>query len=95
MAINTPAPILSMTGGQSLGSSGTFKYTLHDLPPEISVGIFTNTDTDTFCNTVTKTDMIYSLTGGPVGFVTGSVQSYTLDRSKALGPYPQTIALHL
>ena len=95
MVINTPAPILSMTGGQSLGSSGTFKYTLHDLPPVISVGIFTNTDTDTCGNTVTKTDMIYSLTGGPAGFVTGSVRSYPLDRSKAVGPYPQIINLHL
>ena len=91
LSISEPATILSITGGQNLVGSGTFKYTLHDSTPVISVGAFINNNS---CYG-DKTDITYSLTGGPAGFVTGSVQSYTLDRSKALGPYPQTIALHL
>ena len=82
-----------MTGGQNLYDSGTFKYTLHDptATPVISVGTFTNRNY--FCSW--KTGITYSLTSDLTGFVTGSNKSYTLDRSKALGPYPQTIALHL
>ena len=91
--INTPSPILSMTGGQNLGGSGTFKYTLHDptATPLIRVGTFTNYNS--YCDF--KSGITYSLTSDLTGFVTGSNKSYTLDRSKALGPYPQTIALHL
>ena len=91
--IYTPSPILSMTGGQNLGGSGTFKYTLHDptATPLIRVGTFTNYNS--YCDF--KSGITYSLTSDLAGFVTGSSKTYTLDRSKALGPYPQTIALHL